>query len=1177
MRRSIVTASLVALGAVLGAPASADDRDRAAEVPSYELPSGVDESDLPPTLREAARRAVRELRDPPTPDAAAEASRLLAGLGAPALPAVVEGLREASLRDASWYARASLVSAIAEMDAPQATPLLLAAAGDPSFAVREAAVRGLGKTGAGVGVPAVLLQRIDPAVEDVWRVRASAATALRRAVLRGVAPRPAGEEALARALLDPDGDARRAALRAVGPLAAPAALPSLLALFRDRGTAPSDRAAVLSALRAYDEAHDELLPELRRGLLETDASELAGQAGATLLQLGGARELDDPEVSRMVVHHLGDAGAPFLRWALGELGPDAAPWLVEQIRELARRIASRRAEHQQTPIESLVEILYRVRVEDAFTVLRELSVGRNAAVLSPETRRFALRKVRTAFAPRLAEELRAAFDGPAGDGVRRELLSAIEASGGDDLAERLDAALVHDDAEARWVAVDLLKRRPELPAGKNLRALARNPEIRHALRREAVEALARRDADEAGRLAAGLLDATHADVQTWAIELVGRSEDPQHFDALLERLNAEASDEPELSTPPPDGAAVTPTSTSSADRRRRTQKKALLTALRSVGGARARPTLIDTLRTDEDPTLRETAARLLRGIVDAADEGLLDELLRSEGEPKVRDTLLDVLVTLEGSDVARGVFSDMLADRRERMRALQRLRASTARVLPAGLEDALTDEAWNDEDRSLALLVLERHGRIPPPATLERLVRGARDKMLAEEALRLLADNESEEAAALLRGLVEGLDDPDKLAMAVGQLSGAGRPALVPVLIEILERWREPAFGAALASEPALQIYRNAAVGLGRCGAPEGGAVLLRHLLDARTSRALAPLSVTGNGPFQPATSPPVRAVRGLICGLAHLDDATCGRLLDAELESLRHDGRDLRLDEGYVDGIARYLRDPVAYRLPGRKRPGTALRLLQLVGRLAPRLSPLDVEAQGYVVGQLETEKRFDEALAAHTTLLDLRDVEEASRSRSRRLEERAKSDVLRARAASAAGRQDEALALLAEIRATDPGHGGLAYLHGYGLVKIGAGDATARASLEYAVTADERNPRPHLYLGWMVEQSEGAARALVHYERAAELDLRRRQEAGGAFNQHRRGMTHQKAFYFYYRARAMALAGDLEGAGERLLQSIVYDDRNAATARREPAFQAASDLEALLAEGLDAIPSSD
>src|SRR5207237_999053 len=83
-------------------------------------------------LEAAARRAVDVAKDPATPEDADDAVRVLAGIGRAALPHVVRGLA-----GASWHARAALVAAVAEMDATDATPLLVAACRDPAFAVRE--------------------------------------------------------------------------------------------------------------------------------------------------------------------------------------------------------------------------------------------------------------------------------------------------------------------------------------------------------------------------------------------------------------------------------------------------------------------------------------------------------------------------------------------------------------------------------------------------------------------------------------------------------------------------------------------------------------------------------------------------------------------------------------------------------------------------------------------------------------------------------------------------------------------------------------------------------------------------------------------------------------------------------------------------------------------------------
>jgi HEAT repeat protein len=1121
---------------------------------------------------DVVQRAIATLIDPPSPEDAQDAARTLARAGEQALLQV-----DAALEGASWYARAALVGAVAEMESPEANDLLVPAARDRSFAVREAAAVGLGKIGVRESVT-LLLELGDPQREPVWRVRAAASTALRRAVLRGLLAPERAEPVLVAQLADADPDARRAALRAVVPLGLPGALPHVLAIFDDPESDTVDRALALAALRLYRDRPDAVLPALRRGLLETDEAEQAAAAGAALLDLGGAAVLADEQVAHAVLRQLGDAGAPALRAALGRLGPDAVPWLAESARALARRIAQRRVEHQGSPLELVVEALLEIRREEAFTFLRDVAVGPEAEVMAPATRRFALRKIQLLFAPRLAAELRTAFDSHAGDGVRRALLLAIEASGGDDLAQRLDAALAHEDGEARWAAVDLLKRRPDLSAGPVLVRLAADGATPARLREHALEALARRDPGAAADVARELAAHGHADVRQAAAELLARAGRESDAELVRERLAAE--DGKDSRTPRPEAeenGAVTPSSPHIERNRRRRVRRALLSALQACLGEGSRDELLATLGDEEDAVLRETAARLLRPLARDADDVALLAALDAEENPSARRELLATLATLGGSERVRDRFEAMLASSGRRWDALMLLRSEDSRVRPRGLEKALDAREWNDEEREVALVLLERDGRTPPPERLIALAQEARSKALAVEALRLVAETAGERAGPLLAGLLDATDDPEKIALAVEQIGALRFRPAVPALVDILDAWRSPALRASLSSEPALEVYRRAAVALGRCGTTDAGDALARHLLDPEVARAVVPYSATGNGPFKPAGAPPVRAVRAVVSALSHLPPGELRRLIRERLDALAATGDDARLAEEYVDGIARYLRDPGAYNLPQRRRPTAALPLMEQVLRTAPRLSPLDVEMQRYVAEQLENEKRFDEAVAAHERATALADVEEAWRSPERRLAERGKHELLRALARHAAGDRDAATAVLDAIREPDPTSGALAYYQGYGRAKIGLPDGAAREALRQTVTVDEAHARAHLWLGWVTESLDGASASLGHYAEALRLDRKRVRDAGGRYLTHRRGKVHRWSSYPYWYARALARAGDDALAQDLLHEAIVRDDRMATQALSDPAFERWDELSDLVAWALDAIPDSE
>jgi len=1125
----------------------------------------------------AIDRAIAALLEPPSPEAAQDAARLVAGLGEAALPAV-----EQALAAASWHGRAALVAAVAEMDTPRVSDLLLRASRDPSFAVREAAVIGIGKIGNARAAQG-LLPRGSSASESVWRVRSATAAALRRAVLRGVLDRGTAEPVLVAQLADPDPDARRAALRAVVPLGIESALPAVLAIYDDREADPTDRGLALYALRVYRDGRGDVLAALRRGLVESDDAEAAAEAGAALLDVGGAAQLADETVAHAILRQLGDSGAPTVRAALGRLGPEAVPWLRTQAHEVAARIARRRVEHRGSPLELIIEALLEIRREEAFLILRDLAVGPNAEVMAPDTREFALRKIQLRFAPRLANELRSAYDSNAGDGVRRELLLAIEASGGDDLAARLDSALAHADGQARWAALDLLKRRPDLPAGPVLAKLAGDEATPMMMRRQALETLARRAPEDAADIALSLLGHDHNDVRVLAAVLLARAARPTDVAVLMDRLESEGgADSRDGTRTVAEGAAVTPTSPDRLRTRRRRAVKAVLSALRECLGADARDRFMRVLHEEPDPDVRQAAARLLRGIVTVEDAAALLELHDAETAPEAQQALLATLVTLEGSPAVTARFEAMLAAPSRRLDALTLLRARNSRVRPSGLEEGLTSRFWSDEEREVALVLLERQGRPPGLELLTKLVREGHDQGLVSEALRLLAETGGARAGDLLVQLVADLEDDDKLALVIEQLGRERFEPAVPLLVGLADAWRPAALRATLSSESALDVYRRSVIALGRSRTEIAGRALARHLLDGVTAHAVHPYSVEGDGPFKRprgAGAPAVRVVRALVAALAHFDDGDCRRLITDRLDELAAEGGLLGLPEAYVDGIARYLRDPEAYELPARRRPAAALPLMRRVLATAPRLSKLDVEMQRFVAEQLENEKRFPAAVEAHRAAITLADIEEGWRSPERRLAERGKLELLLALGDAGAGRIDAAATRLAALRDSAPNDGALAYYQGYGRAKIGLADTVARDALQQTLTVDERHARAHLWLGWVDERLEDRPAALRHYAEALRLDRRRVTEAGGEYLTHRRGRVHRWSSYPYWYARALARAGD-EGGGlayDLLHEAILRDDRSAAQALADPAFAGWADLDELVAYALGTIPDSD
>jgi HEAT repeat protein len=1158
---------VTALGAgLLAGPVRADDGP---VVPPYEAPAAAPA--LSKALADAVDRAVRTVLVPASPDAAAAEVRRLAGIGAGALPRIA-----AALREAPWRARASLVSAVAEMDAPEATPLLTAASGDPSFAVREAAVVGLGKTGTAA---AAIVARTSPETEPAWRVRAAAATALRRGILRGVVDRGAGAAALVRLLDDPDPDVARAALAACGPLALPEAMTRLVARFTDHEGPAQDRALALSALRAYRDASPELLAALRRGFLDgSDAAE-AVRAARALLDVRGLAVLEDSAVEAAVLRHLMDEAARDMREALVALGPPVRPWLEEHTRAAARRVAAAREEPGESPFEPLLDALFQADESAGVDVVREVLAGPGADALHVETRRVALRKAQFGFAGRMRAELRALVASPAGQDLFADALRAVAASGGDDVAAYVETALLDRRADVRAAGLDVLDRFRNVPAPAALTTIAESSE-RPRERVRALAILGRRDPATAARIARPLLTHPDPSLRDAAIGELGNSRDPAVSDVLRKRLRDEdgrsSHAAPTGDTPPPPPAATTMSDEAeTADRVRRTLRSALVRALHRVAGDAAKPDLVALATGDADAKVRETAIQELHGLVTAADAASIASRIGAEPDDAVRDELERLLATLGDAPEAVTHFARQVADGSRRTPALRLLAEPRSRVVPDGLAAGLADPAWNDDERVSALRILERAGRVPPVADLAALATAARTLDLCSESVRALAANASPAAVDELARLLSEGTDPARRSLAARGIGERRATSLAPLLVELLDACRGRAIAADSRTSPDVQLYRECAIALGRLGTDDAAATLVEHLLDPALAAAGARRSVQSNGPFQPEEGAVVTILRTLVAAVAHVDDAALARRFETALERRAADGSQWMLDESYVDGIARYLSDPMAYDLPARRRTAAALPLRLLAARTPPRWSSLDADSWKGAAGELETQGRFDEARAAFAAGVAAADVEDAARSREDRLWETGKLVALRAREADAAGRKDEAVALAGTIRAADPSNGDLAYLHGWCLVKLGRPGPEAAESLRAALARDARDANAQFFLAWIAETTDGPVRSIPLWEEAMRNDGRRVQDfSPSELISSRRGRPHRWGHFPYWLARALASAGRDEAAAAALRSAIRLDDRFGAQSIADPAFAGFADRAAFVAGVLATIP---
>lgn len=1156
MKRVVAAALVVALCAA---------SHGAEGVPSYELPAGFVEARLDHALEEAARAAVATILDPASPGDAADAARILAGLGRGALPHAVR-----ALSGAPWYARAELFSALAEIDAPDATPLFVAACRDPAFSVREAAVAALGKTGDARGA-AALIERSAESSEPAWRVRIAAATALRRAVLRGAVERRAGEAALVALLEDPDDDARRAALRELAPLAADAALPALLAIFQDPRASSGDRTLALGALRAFRTPHEELIAALRHGFLSGGDESTSDEAGRALLALRGVAALDD-EVSAALVHRLHESEHAALRGGLARIGRPAVPWLRERALELARRIGAGRATHQETSFDELLDTLVQVDESAALEFTAEILGGAESDTFDRETRLAVLRKVELAFAPRLAVPLRSLFDSRPKDDLRPDILRAIVASGGDDLAERLDRAL-GDARPVRLAALELLGRRPDLPAGPGLVALAREA-ADVSERCTALETLSRRAPEEAARIAAPLLDDPHAAVRSKAVTVLSASRDPADFERLLGRLAKEdGGDAPPAKSP--DAPKAGPAQTTPSERAsgttavRRALARALLGALRTSGAERARPALLRCAASDTDAVVREAAAKQLTGLATAADGPTIAAMESAEPDVNTRRELLRLLAAFPELPEATARFEKLVANPRSRGDALALLGEPAARVVPASLVAGVSLRDWSEEERRLALVILDRAGRGPGVDALASIVAGAATMDLCGEAARSLANRREPEAVRALVLLLTKVEDADRLAEVVQALGARGAPEAEAPLLELFDTARERAFASRYSSDPAVELYRRCAEAVAEFGSDKTGDALVAHLFDVRLARSGARFCTAG-GSFVTEEAAAVAIVRTLVAALTRRDEPACRRLVAARLAAIASTGREFILPETYAAAVARYLRDPLAFGLPARPRPAAAAELWSLVVRAAPRLSECDLAAYEALDERFGEDGRYREAAAALRAFTAVSDVEDAARPRDDRLVETCRADVRSAQALFAEGRGDEAVALARKLRAPDPASSELAYRQGWCLAHTGHADAEAKDALRFAAAQDDKDPRIHFQLAWIAEKTEGPRQALRSYLIAIRLDQDRSERRTAEDSEYAAQTRHETGAYQYWYARALRACGSDDEAAKALLAAVRLDDRCAGQASTDPAFAGWDRLEAAVTQGL-------
>lgn len=1141
--------------------------------------AAVSHADWPsPTAeqRARARGALDAFDAAEDPVAVETAVRRLAAAGSAAVPEIAVRVRRGS-----WFERARLTAALAEMDESGVTPLLVAAAHDPSFAVREAAVVGLGKTGDERGRDA-LLASLDPEREPAWRVRIAAATAIRRGVLRGTIPHTDAEPVLVAALGDPDQDVRRATLAEIAPLRLDGAREPVLEIFTDPGLSPDERGLALDVLRSYRRADDALLDALRAGFVEWDDDfrEQAARAGHALLRFRGPSVLEDEPVADAVRTHLLGAQAQILRDAIAAWDAEAGTWLAAEARDQAHRHAAGRSRHEHDLLEAVVELLVHVDRAAAVELLREFLVGPDAEVLAYETRRFVVRKVRAAFAVELRDAVRSAYSANRDAALAPDLLSAVVAAGGDDLEPIVTAALASEVSRLRRRALELAERLPSLDLTAALLALA-SGDLPVTQRASALSALAHRAPGAARELARSALDTTDGDLRSAAVRVLaaaGEPDDARLLEDLLReqlvptRTADDGTDEPDAHTGP-----TTASESSRQEQLRRRLRGELFGALVELRPDGGRVLALELLASDAPDDLRVKAAQTLVEAALPHDADQLLALLETGPGERVARALTEALSRQADHEPTRRHFTEGVQSSGSRRTTLALLVLPSSRVVPDGLADALLDDSWDEVDREAALAILLRAGELPPADRLVELIRTAVTPSLAREAIHALARHPDDVSGPRLVALLDDLEPDGPLGFVVEELGRTGRTAVVPRLVEILQLSIGHGLDAARGTDPWVRLAEQSAVALGRIGSDAAGQALATRLLEPGLVDRVSRHAAEVQGPFHPDAAPAVRIVRALVRGLARFEPEPCERLCDAALATVDATGAGDGIPESFLDGVARYLHDPMAYRLPNRRRTRAALLFRRRVTRVAPRLTELDRQAWASVSSELSQQQRPEDALDAYRRSLAIADVEDAGRPDETREWERGKLRVLEARALAATGASEQALTHVLTLRDAAPSSEQLAYLQAYGLVKLGTADERARDAVRFSVARADWRPHAHFYLGWITEQLDGPAEALPHYREAVQRDLRRvRTSTAAETVRTRAGLSHPWADFCYFHARAAARLDepDIALVRQQLVRAIELDDRYAAIARRDAVFQTYDGLDEVIDAALASIP---
>ncbi|MHC4922460.1 MAG: HEAT repeat domain-containing protein [Planctomycetota bacterium] len=1033
------------------------------EAPAYELPAGFSSDPvLPDGLRAAISASVEAVIRPSSPHAAREGWRTLAGIGSDAAPACVK-----ALGSADWLGRALLVRALGSMGDARLEPLLVAAAEDRSWAVREAAALGIAQNDGPASAMA-----LRPLLSDrSWRVRQTALEATRRRLLLGTADRGTLREALTAIGADDDVDVRTDAWLALADLRHADSRDLLMDALQDTAreiegepveTSRPERDTAFRLLQglAGGWPEDKDVRDLLRDMGADPSHPLAGHALEAWFRLAGDDALDDPRALAQLVDvylspHSSDPESRIAaERALTDAGHAGAEALLRVIAvpDRPRRMS---LPFQRSDVRHVLELVLRILGDDAPDRVDSLMRDKNVSFHVRQT--VADLGWRT-FPEPLGPAFREVYVRDEGHyGLQSHLLKGIAASGGDDVRGIVSTALLEAPLPVRRAAAEILKDAPHL-RDRAVLLSSLETESDGSLLESVLGVLRDLSAEDAPKVLAPFVADDRVQVRLRAINALARARGEATVRLLLDHLEREDGRDARVGvpgpTPRPPAVPDDGTDAEKEEAARRVEKwlhengtreenrarvaNSVVSSLRFAAG-KAAATVLAALLVHEEPEVRRTAAANIASLGDPAASPALVARIGVETERDARSAMLAALVSAGGPE-ADEALDRWLAGGDEELRTqiLEALQSRHAKAWPeAAVLRAIEVRAPGSEERLQALFLLgRRRDREYTPLLLE-LLHGSASREERLQALSALGGSGDPAAVPALAALLPEEDpsllDSDAFLVAVSAADALGQiraKEAVEPLASLLDRTLERAVSTS--TGPRASTHRQVALvtmrALGRCGGPRALDTLARAAFHRGFSRA-AEAGTTDprvkrhrGARWKPEVVAPVlKVAKGLVDALSRYQDRVLLAAVDRRLAEMAADASDHSLSEEWLAWMAaRFGHRP--RRPPYRPRWWTRMRLLEQVQANAPRDTEADREASWRLYqtasGVTGDVKKAAEHLADWRRLTMIHDPARAGRER----EKNASLAAMLAAAAGETGTLDES-AVESMARALDEG----------------------------------------------------------------------------------------------------------------------------------------------------------